>query len=76
MSSTYERLSTLVGEELGRAGVQITPETELDDLPGWDSVALAGVLLAIETEFGVPVARSAADGVLTGADLARLCATR
>ena len=74
MTDIYARLSHIVAGEIGADGVAIGPETELDDLPGWDSVALAGVLLAIESEFEVGVTRQQIQHMSTGADLARLCA--
>lgn len=74
MSELYATLGTLIGEELATPPVALTPATQLDDIPGWDSVALAGVILAIETRFGTAVSRAQVDGIHTAADLAALCA--
>jgi acyl carrier protein len=73
MGGVYEELTAIVGDELGSPPQPIGPDTLLDDIPGWDSVTLAGVLLAIESRFGVAAGRQQLDGVATGADLARLC---
>lgn len=73
MSELYATLGALIGEELATPPVPLAPGTQLDDIPGWDSVALAGVVLAIETRYGVAVSRAQVDGIHTGADLAALC---
>lgn len=73
MKDVYEILSEIVGSELGAAIAPIGPETQLDDIAGWDSVTLAGVMLAIEARFGVAASRRRVDQISTGADLARLC---
>jgi acyl carrier protein len=73
MSDVYQALGEILGEELGRAPVPLTAQTELDDLPGWDSATLAGVILAIEFAFGVSITRDQLGPIETGADLARLC---
>lgn len=75
MSDIYRTLGEILGEELGRAPVALTAQTELDDLPGWDSATLAGVILSIEDAFGVTITREQLGPVATGADLARLCQT-
>ena len=73
MTDVYDRLSSIVAEEVGASDLAIGPDTELEDIPGWDSVALAGVLLAIETEFDVTAGRAQVQALVRGADLARLC---
>ena len=40
--------------------VAVSPETRLDSLPEWDSLAALGVILMCDTEYGVTI---------TGADL-------
>lgn len=73
MTAIYQTLGEILGEELGCAPVPLTAQTELDDLPGWDSATLAGVILSIESAFGVSVTREQLGPIATGADLARLC---
>lgn len=73
MSEVYAVLSKIVGDELGADAIPIGPDTELDDIAGWDSVTLAGVLIALEGRFGVPISRENIDRIATGADLARIC---
>jgi acyl carrier protein len=71
-ADTYRVLGTLVGEEIGTGPVELTPETVLADLRGWDSVAIAGVLLAIESQFDVEVDRDRLENLTTAQDLAEL----
>ncbi|MCB8883358.1 hypothetical protein ACELLULO517_24130 [Acidisoma cellulosilytica] len=72
MDDIYQVLTTILESELQTDIPPLRPDTVLDDLPGWDSVSLAGVLLAIEEQFQVNAVRR--DLVATtGADLFRLC---
>jgi acyl carrier protein len=73
MSDVYGQLAEIIGQELSTPPPSIGADTVLDDLPGWDSVTVAGVLLAIEEQFGVMTGRREIDQLRTGADLARLC---
>jgi acyl carrier protein len=74
MSDIYTSLSDLIAEELGIPIPPLTPATELDQIPGWDSATFAGVLLGIETSFGVTASRQQISHIRYGADLAALCA--
>jgi acyl carrier protein len=65
-------LAAIIGGELGIAPPALDADSELADLPGWDSVALAGVLVALEARFGVAVGRAEIDAIETAGDLARL----
>jgi len=73
MSDVYEALGRIIGEELDGRAVQLNPEMELADIPGWDSAALAGVILGIETTFGVAIHASQIRRISTAGDLAKLC---
>lgn len=73
ITDIYVTLGQILGEEFGCPPVALAAETELDDLPGWDSAALAGVILGIEDAFGVSITRDQLGPLVTGADLARLC---
>ena len=73
MIDIYKALSEILADELNQASAPLTEHTELDDLPGWDSAALAGVILSIESHFGVSITRKQLDSIVTVADLARLC---
>ena len=69
---TYRVLAALIGEEIGIGPVELAPETVLADLRGWDSVAIAGVLLAVEARFGIDVDRDRLENLVTAKDLADL----
>jgi acyl carrier protein len=58
---TLAVLGDLIGDELGCGPVALQADTILADLPGWDSVAMAGVMLALEDRFGVMLERTAGD---------------
>jgi acyl carrier protein len=70
---TLAVLGDLIGDELGCGPVAL--DTILADLPGWDSVAMAGVMLALEDRFGVMLERTSVDGVNTAGDLLALVKT-
>ena len=71
-ADTYRVLGALIGEEIGTGPVELAPETVLADLRGWDSVAIAGVLLAIEARFDIEVDRDRLENLTTAKDLADL----
>jgi acyl carrier protein len=73
MSDLYQTLATIIGTELDCPPPALTPDSQLEDLPGWDSVALAGVLVGLETRFGVAIGRTEINAIETAGDLARLC---
>jgi len=72
VDETYRLLTEIIKRELQTEIEPLRPDTVLDDLPGWDSVALAGVLLAIEEQFHVNAVRRDVV-VVTGEELALLC---
>lgn len=66
----YRTLTALIEDELAAGPVSLTPETVLRDLRGWDSIAFAGVLVAIEIRFGVAVDRDRLEALNRVEDLA------
>lgn len=71
---TYRTLTALIEDELAIRPLVLAPETVLADLRGWDSVALAGVLVAIEMRFGVVVDRDQLETLNRVEDLAAIIA--
>ena len=57
----YLRLSEIVAREVEASGLMLLPSTEFDDVPGWDSLSMVGVLIEVERHFGVRVPPAAAD---------------
>ena len=48
-----ERLAAIFRETFGRPDLQVQADTSSDDVPGWDSIRMVSLLLAIERDFGV-----------------------
>lgn len=63
-------LAALIEEELAVGPLALSPETVLRDLEGWDSIAIVGVLVAIESRFGVAVNRNRLETLNRVEDLA------
>jgi acyl carrier protein len=72
----YAVLQEIVAAELVAGPVSLAPDTVLDELRGWDSVALAGVVVAIETRFGNPITRAELGEIRRAEDLALLVRAR
>ena len=72
----YAILQDIVAGELDAGPVSLAPDTVLDDLRGWDSVALAGVVVAIEARFGNPITRAELGDIRRAEDLALLVRAR
>lgn len=68
----YARLGRIIGAEMGGGAVALAPGMELADIPGWDSVTLAGVLAEIERETGQFADRDAMDRLTSVDALAAL----
>lgn len=72
MASLQDLIAAIVGAEIAADPASLDADTRLDDLPGFDSVAMAGVLLEIEDRLGVQIDRGAIEHVETVRDLAAL----
>jgi acyl carrier protein len=46
-------IAKIVAEEIGAPGITIGPQTTATDVGGWDSMAHARILAALEEELGV-----------------------
>ncbi|MFH8367586.1 acyl carrier protein [Streptomyces sp. NPDC018031] len=55
MSSTYDRLVTLLGDGFGIEPGEVTPETTFEELD-LDSLALVELTLTAQDEFGIQLA--------------------
>ena len=55
----------------GIAPGSITPETEFQKLPQWDSLALLSLLAMVDGEYGVQVSGQTVQQCVTVADLAK-----
>ncbi len=53
MESIIQRLLPLFRDVLNDDGVMITPDSDADSIPGYDSLAHIDIISAIEQEFGI-----------------------
>jgi acyl carrier protein len=53
MDAIIERLAPLFREVLNDDNVTITPKSNADSIPGYDSLAHIDIISAIEQEFGI-----------------------
>ncbi len=52
MTGQFDILRDIVSQETGLNEFEATPQTEMSQLPGWDSVNMTCVILAVEKRFG------------------------
>ena len=51
--SVFTEMTTIVRDVLGDPGVELTPNTTADDVPGWDSMAHITLIVEAECRFGI-----------------------
>jgi acyl carrier protein len=61
--TAQEGLMVILREFFGEEVRWITPETRAADVPGWDSLQMVGIILAVQKRFGI---------ILRGRDVDRL----
>ncbi|WOF73884.1 acyl carrier protein [Parvibaculaceae bacterium PLY_AMNH_Bact1] len=52
-AETFARVCAVISEELGCSVTEITSETTAEDVNGWDSLAHARLIMALEDTLGV-----------------------
>ena len=65
-------VNDILSSALKRPAPQVTPSTMLADIPGWDSVIVVRLMLAIEEVLGRELLESEIEGVTTVADVEKL----
>lgn len=75
-SSDFNELSNLIKTELGDSECQLTLDTRLLDLGGWDSIKTIGLILSIEQHFGVSLVASDVDSMERVGDFVRAIAAQ
>jgi acyl carrier protein len=70
----YQDVGEIIGDEIGSGPVSVLPGMALADIRGWDSVALIGVLLAIEQRLGNEPDRDSIDRIRSVDDLVAILA--
>lgn len=51
--TVFQELTHIIREVLGDPGMELTPATTADDVPGWDSMAHITLIVEAECRFGV-----------------------
>ena len=65
MSDTFERVASIVEEQLGVEASKITPETDFQKDLGADSLDVVELIMAFEEEFDINVNDDAAGEIKT-----------
>lgn len=71
---THDRLTRIFREELRQPALQIAPAMTQGDVPGWDSTAMAAIIMSIEEEFEFEMSASDLRGARSIGDLAAIVA--
>lgn len=72
MSSIDQFIESFLTAVDFQEAVQVTPETELKNLPEWDSLAALGVIVMLDVEFGKTITGDDLKTCVTVADLYKL----
>lgn len=68
----YDNLTEIFREQLRDPALVIQPGLGPDDVPGWDSATMVGIILAIEERFGIEFRTQDLRNVRSVADLPQL----
>lgn len=69
------KINDLLSDVLQRPAPGVVSTTVLGDIPGWDSVVMVRLMLALEEMLGREMAESEIEAVVTVADVMRLIST-
>lgn len=69
MSGALEGFVSIVRETLGEPQLALTPQTIAAEVPGWDSVAMVSMILAVEVQFGIRVRSRDIDHIVRVGDM-------
>ena len=72
MSSTLEGFVSIVRETLGDPQMPLTPQTVVADVPGWASMAMVNMILAVEVRFGIRVRSRDIDHIVRIGDMVKM----
>jgi acyl carrier protein len=76
MTSSTDRLQSLIAEMLDVPESQITAQTRRADIENWDSLNHLQLVTAIETEFGLKLTMDEIAAISTVEDFHRIIAAR
>ena len=71
MSSTQEKVVNIIAEQLGADAGNITPETDIANDLGADSLDIAELMIAFEEEFNINIEESDAQNISTVGDVVK-----
>jgi len=69
-----ERLVRIFRDQLRQPTLQLNASTTPDDVSGWDSTAMASIIMSIEEEFGFEMSAAELRGARSVGDLAHIVA--
>ena len=72
----YQGLTQVLQDVFGDPSLVATPELSADQVPGWDSVRMINIILAVEQHFGIRLRSKEIDQLKTVGDLAGLVSTK
>jgi acyl carrier protein len=68
MNNDMAALRDVFHTELADTTLELSPETKLADIPGWDSVNMSCVILGVESRFGFTFTPDEMDRLTTVGD--------
>ena len=71
-SGVPPELLSIFRDELQNPDLELTAAMTPDDVPGWDSTSMAGIVMALEEELGVEFRAPELKEIRSVGDLARL----
>jgi acyl carrier protein len=69
-------LTEIIGDTLDVDDLVLTPDTTATDVPGWDSLKMVSIIIAIEARFHIRIRSSEIDTLKTVGDLAGVIRTK
>jgi len=72
----YSVLTEIISDTLDVDDLVLTPDTTAADVPGWDSLKMVSIIIAVEARFRVRIRSSEIDTLKTVGDLAGVIRTK
>ncbi len=72
----YAALDTIFRDLFDDDALTLTPQTTADQVPGWDSMKMVSIILAVERQFAIRLRSRDVDRLKTVGDLAELVRAR
>lgn len=75
-AEVFRNLMEIVSDALDVDDLVLTPETTAADVPGWDSLKMVSIIIAVEARFRIRIRSSEIDRLKTMGDLASVIAAK